>query len=138
KAGGPKSGRGGRALLAGMLTCGRCGRGLAVAYTGAPLGRPVYGYDRPDLALSLPRCLGFGGPHVDAAFAAEALRVVEPMAIKAAREAERMIVESKTEKRRMAALDLQQARYEASLAEGRYAACDPDNRLIAAQLEKTW
>src|SRR3546814_8132425 len=32
KAGGPKSGRGGRALLAGMLTCGRCGRGLAVAY----------------------------------------------------------------------------------------------------------
>ena len=28
---------------------------------------------------------------------------------------------------------LQQARYEASLAERRYAACDPDNRLIAAQ-----
>ena len=33
---------------------------------------------------------------------------------------------------------LQQARYEASLAERRYAACDPDNRLIAAQLEKSW
>jgi hypothetical protein len=32
----------------------------------------------------------------------------------------------------------QQARYEASLAERRYAACDPDNRLIAAQLEKSW
>jgi hypothetical protein len=30
-------------------------------------------------------------------------------------------------------LELQQARYEASLAERRYAACDPDNRLIAAQ-----
>jgi hypothetical protein len=25
-----------------------------------------------------------------------------------------------------------------SLAERRYAACDPDNRLIAAQLEKAW
>jgi hypothetical protein len=37
----------------------------------------------------------------------------------------------------MAELDLQQARYEASLAERRYAACDPDNRLIAAQLEKS-
>jgi excisionase family DNA binding protein len=35
-------------------------------------------------------------------------------------------------------LELQQARYEASLAERRYAACDPDNRLIAAQLEKSW
>jgi len=33
---------------------------------------------------------------------------------------------------------LQQARYEASLAERRYAACDPDNRLIAAQLKKSW
>ena len=33
---------------------------------------------------------------------------------------------------------MHQARYEASLAERRYAACDPDNRLIAAQLEKNW
>src|SRR4051794_17039396 len=32
--GGPKSGRGGSALLSGLLTCGRCGRRLAVAYTG--------------------------------------------------------------------------------------------------------
>src|SRR5690348_2040697 len=39
---------------------------------------------------------------------------------------------------RSAELELQQARYEASLAERRYAACDPDNRLIAAQLEKNW
>src|SRR5690606_8343392 len=35
-------------------------------------------------------------------------------------------------------LELQQARYESNLAERRYAACDPDNRLIAAQLEKNW
>nr|ASK49610.1 D-xylose ABC transporter ATP-binding protein [Agrobacterium vitis] len=35
-------------------------------------------------------------------------------------------------------LELRQDRYEASLAERRYAACDPDNRLIAAQLEKNW
>lgn len=42
------------------------------------------------------------------------------------------------ERRRILELDLQKARYEASLAERRYAACDPDNRLIAAQLEKSW
>jgi hypothetical protein len=35
-------------------------------------------------------------------------------------------------------LELQQARYESSLAERRYAACDPDNRLIAVQLENSW
>lgn len=60
------------------------------------------------------------------------------MAIEAAREAERMHEESQSEQTRIAELDLQQARYEASLAERRYAACDPDNRLIAAQLEKAW
>ena len=47
-------------------------------------------------------------------------------------------MESQVERQRIVELDLQQARYEASLAERRYAACDPDNRLIAAQLEKSW
>lgn len=138
RVGGSKSGRGGRALLAGMLTCGRCGRGLAVAYTGAPPGRPTYRCDRPNLMLGLPRCLGFGGSRVDAAIASEILRVVEPMAIEAALEAERMHREGEAERRRVAELDLQQAEYDASLAERRYAACDPENRLIAAQLEKHW
>lgn len=138
RVGGQKSGRGGRALLSGMLSCGRCGRGLAVAYTGAPPGRPTYRCDRPNLMLGLPRCLGFGGLRVDAAIAAEILRVVEPMAIEAALEAERMHREGQAERRRIIELDLQQAQYEASIAERRYAACDPDNRLIAAQLEKHW
>lgn len=88
--------------------------------------------------LGLPRCLGFGGSRVDAAIAAEILRVVEPMAIEAALEAERMHWEEEAERRRFAELDLQQAEYDASLAERRYAACDPDNRHIAAQLEKHW
>ena len=77
--------------------------------------------------LGLPRCLGFGGPRVDAAIAGEILRAVAPMAIEAALEAERVQVESQVERQRIVELDLQQARYEASLAERRYAACDPDN-----------
>ena len=138
KAGGKKSGRGGRALLSGVLTCGRCGRGLAVVYAGRPPGRPTYRCDRPNLQLGLDRCLGFGGARVDAAIAHEILRVVEPMAIEASMEAARMSTEGLRERERVAELDLQQARYEASLAERRYAACDPDNRLIAAELEKSW
>ena len=47
-------------------------------------------------------------------------------------------MEVQAEQRRIVELELQQSRYEASLAERRYAACDPDNRLIAAQLEKSW
>lgn len=138
KAGGAKSGRGGRALLAGLLTCGRCGRRLAVVYRGLPPGRPVYRCDRPNLMLGRPRCVVFGGPRVDAAIAGEVLRVVEPLAIEAALEAERLHMESQGEQQRIMELELKQARYEASLAERRYAACDPDNRLIAAQLEKSW
>jgi excisionase family DNA binding protein len=138
RVGGQKSGRGGRALLSGLLTCGRCGRGLAVAYTGAPPGRPTYRCDWPNLMLGLPRCLGFGGSRVDAAIAAEIVQVVEPMAIEAALEAERMHREGKAKRRCVAELDLRQAEYEASLAERRYAACDPENRLITVQLEKHW
>jgi len=51
---------------------------------------------------------------------------VEPMAIEAALEAERMHMESQKEQQRLIELELQQARYEASLAERRYAACDSD------------
>ena len=47
-------------------------------------------------------------------------------------------MEERNEGRRLMELELEQARYEASLAERRYAACDPDNRLIAARLETTW
>lgn len=46
--------------------------------------------------------------------------------------------ERQDDQRQILDLELQQARYEANLAERRYAARDPDNRLIAAQLEKNW
>jgi len=136
--GGAKSGRGGRALLSGVLVCGRCGRRLSVAYTGNPQSRPVYRCDKPNLMMGLPRCMTFGGPRVDTAIAKELLRAVEPMAIEAALEAERMHRDRQDERQHILDLELQQARYEANSAERRYAACDPDNRLIAAQLEKNW
>ncbi|MGH7105135.1 MAG: recombinase family protein, partial [Acetobacteraceae bacterium] len=135
--GGVKSGRGGRALLPGILLCGHCGRRLCVVYTGR-VPRPLYRCERPNQLLGLARCMTFGAARVDAAVARELIRAVEPMAVEAAVQAERRHVEIQGEQRRMAELDLQQARYEASLAERRYAACDPENRLIAAQLEKSW
>jgi DNA invertase Pin-like site-specific DNA recombinase len=134
KAGDVKSGRGGRALLAGLLACARCGRRLSVAYTGR-IPRPVYrclGFDVPQ------KCVSFGGSRIDAALGRELMRVVEPMAIEAAVQAGQMHMDTLSEQQRIIELELQQARYEATLAERRYAACDPDNRLIAAQLEKNW
>src|SRR3954464_2127843 len=109
-----------------------------VSYSGRPPGQPAYRCDRPNLMLGLLRCFTFGGLRVDAAVAREPLLSVGPMAIEAAVEAERRYMEARDEQQRIVELELQQARYEASLAERRYAACDPDNRLIAAQLEKSW
>src|SRR6202167_2192397 len=134
---GAKSGRGGRALLAGLLVCGRCGRRLTVNYTGRS-AQPVYRCDRASVMLGQRRCMMFCGLRIDSAVVRELIRAVEPMAIEAATLAERRHMESQAEQQRVLELDLQQARYEASLAERRYAACDPDNRLIAATLEKSW
>ena len=138
KAGGVKSGRGGRGLLGGLLSCGRCGRSMSVTYSGHKRGSPVYRCNQQQVQLGLERCQIFGGVRVDAAVTEELIRVVQPMAIEASVEAEHMREEEVRERQRVAELDLQKARYEASLAERRYAACDPDNRLIAAQLEKSW
>ena len=131
-----KSGRGGHALLVGLLGCARCGRRLKVAYYGR--SARAYRCDNPNLMLGSARCLTFGSSRVDPAVARELLRAVEPIAVDAAMEAERLRMERMNERRHILELDLQKARYEASLAERRYAACDPDNRLIAAQLEKSW
>ncbi|EQD33495.1 recombinase, partial [mine drainage metagenome] len=137
KAGGVKSGRGGRALLPGLLLCGGCGCRLVVAYSGH-YSLPVYRCERPNQMLGRPRCMTFGAKRVDAAVGHELLRAIEPIAIEAALHAEHRYMEQRSEQRRIVELELQQTRYEASLAERRYAACDPDNRLIAAQLEKSW
>ena len=88
-----------------------------------------------DQAFGRRRCLMFGARRVDTAIGRELLR---PIAIEAALHAEHRYMEQQGEQRRIVELELQQARYDASLAERRYAACDPDNRLIAAQLEKSW
>lgn len=133
---GAKSGRGGRSLLIGLMTCGQCGHRLRVAYRGR-YPYPVY-QCIGRTAHGLPRCMCFGGQRVDTAIARELMRVVQPIAIQAALVAERTHMETQREQQRILELELQQARYEASLAERRYAACDPDNRLIAAQLEKNW
>ena len=101
RAGGIKTGRGGRALLSGIMTCGRCGRRLSVAYTGNPQSRPVYRCDKPNLMMGLPRCMTFGGPRIDAAVGRELLRAVEPIAVEAAFKAERMHQEQKEDQQRI-------------------------------------
>jgi Recombinase/Recombinase zinc beta ribbon domain len=83
RTGGVKSGRGGGALLAGLVSCARCGRRLHVVYAGRR-PRPVYRCDNPNLLLGQKRCLTFGGARADRLVATAVLDAVQPLAIDAA------------------------------------------------------
>jgi hypothetical protein len=66
------------------------------------------------------------------------LDAIAPLAIDAATEAQISVSKAQEDQWQLLELELKQARYHATLAERRYAACDPENRLIAATLEKRW
>jgi excisionase family DNA binding protein len=75
---------------------------------------------------------------VDAAVAHEVLNAVGGNAIEAALEAAEQMQQQRQELRRSITLKVEQARYEARLAARRYEAVDPDQRLVAAELEARW
>jgi hypothetical protein len=83
-------------------------------------------------------CISFGGGRVDEAIEQEVLQAISGNAIEAAVDAAERIRQQRQEQRRMLELELEQARYEAKLAVRRYEAVDPDNRLVAGELEARW
>lgn len=133
-----KTGRGGRSLLIGLLRCGRCGRSMSVEYKGATNNVPRYLCGSGSQQHGVDRCISFGGLRVDEAVAAELLRAIDAPAIDAAVALAETATEQGEQRRRVISLELEQARYEARLAERRYEAVDPDNRLVASGLESRW
>lgn len=130
--------RRGPALLAGLLHCRRCGHKLLVTYTGCRHDVARYQCRRGWLDKGEPTCIGFAGQAVDQAVAKEILRVVQPAAIEAARLAS--AEQSRRVDEVVAALqrDLEAARYSARRAQKQYDQADPDNRLVADELERRW
>ncbi len=138
RGGSPKMARGGGALLGGLLRCRRCGRMLHVTYGGRGIPRARYTCSIGEAMHGLARCISFGATRPDLALAAAILVVAEPYAVEAALVAERDLVEHASERRRALELERQQAAYELTLATRRYESVDPDNRLVAAELERRW
>jgi len=134
----PKAGRGGRSLLAGLLRCRRCGRMLHVAYSGTHGEVPRYHCRGAHINHGEAWCISFGGLRPDRAVAAEILKAVEGNAIEAALAVAARVAEQRRQRSRALSLELEQAQYEARLAARRYEAVDPDNRLVAAELEARW
>jgi len=132
----PGSARCGQALLAGLLRCRRCGHKLTVRYTGNRHDVLRYSCWRGFLDNGEPRCIAFGGVPADDAIGREVLRVVQPAAVEAAILAN----EEQAHKRDqvVAALqrDLEAAQYAAQRAQRQFDAADPENRLVADELER--
>jgi hypothetical protein len=136
---GGKFARGGRCLLIGLLRCQRCGRKMSVVYQG----NGKYRVSRYYCATArrnhgIDRCIAFGGLRPDQAVAAELLKATDTRAIDAAIALAVQTTDEHDQRRKAIALELDQARYEARLAERRYQSVDPDNRLVAGELERRW
>ena len=132
---GRQSGRGGPSLLVGLLRCRRCGRMLQVHYGHRSIR---YRCMSGNIKQGLPMCIAFGQVRVDRAVSREVLQAIQPLAIEAALEAADQVQRGQHEGTRALQLELEQARYEARLAARRYEAIDPENRLVAGELESRW
>lgn len=130
--------RRGEALLAGLLRCGHCGRKLHVAYSGKGGNTGRYHCRGSQFNHGGARCISFGGMRVDRAISTEIIAQLQPLGIEAALEAEMAQGQAHEEKRHQLELSLEQARYEASRVRRQYDAVDPDNRLVAGELEARW
>src|SRR5690242_1938782 len=134
----PGSVRHGGGLLVGLLRCGHCGRKLKVQHNGLR-GVARYVCNDADVNHAVrTKCIAFGNMRVDAAVAAEVLRVISPLALDAALQLIADRERAGTERLRQSELALEQARYEATHARRQYDAVDPDNRLVAGELERRW
>ena len=130
--------REGTALLQGLATCGRCGRGVRVYYGGR---HSAPGYHCAGGVIVNGRgeyCLRVGGRQIDAAVGAAFLATVAPAGLEAAVLAAAQVDADHDAVLAQRRHDVERARYDAQRAERRYRAVDPDNRLVARGLEAEW
>jgi DNA invertase Pin-like site-specific DNA recombinase len=130
--------RKGEALLAGLLRCGHCGRRLLVSYNGTKGDVGRYNCDATRSNPGADPCISFGALRVDEAVGAEIVRLLQPLGVEAAVHAITECEHQSGEKQRQLELALEQARYEAARARRQYDTVDPDNRLVAGELERRW
>jgi DNA invertase Pin-like site-specific DNA recombinase len=126
--------RDGELLLHGIVWCARCGHKMYVRYKGG--GQYVCNHLRSHQGL--PACQYLRAPRIDAAVAQAFLTALAPAELDALSRARRAQQQVDKAMRSGAERQLERKRYEAALAERQFHRVDPDNRLVAAELERRW
>lgn len=127
--------RDGQALLAGIAFCGRCGCRMRPRYSESS---PSYACISRRQLYGEPICQSLTIEHVDRAVSEAFLTVIQPAQLEATLtlaeefERDRALVERQWE------LRLERARYEAERAQRQYDRVEPENRLVARELESRW
>ena len=126
--------RRGSALLHGIAYCGECGHKMLVQYKPCPR----YICNALRRQYGVPVCQFIPAQAVDNQVVAAFFEVLSPVELDAYQHA--MAAQKETLGRIDMAHQhqLQRLRYEAQLAERQFRRVDPDNRLVAAELERRW
>lgn len=133
----PGAAREGRSLLAGIVFCGRCGHRMTVAYSGCQEVMRYYcttGVN--DFRQS--RCQSLSGAGLDALVTEKVLRALEPAALEISLLA---AADMEQEQKRLHGhwnQRFERARFEVDRAERQYERVEPENRLVARELERQW
>jgi DNA invertase Pin-like site-specific DNA recombinase len=128
--------RQGAALLSGLVQCGRCGQRMQVHYPGAR--RPWYGCCRPDRRGEQKDCPGLPAAVLDALVSRQVLRALEPAALELSLQAQEDLDAERQRLHRDWQQRRERARYQAERARRQYEAVEPENRLVARELELRW
>jgi DNA invertase Pin-like site-specific DNA recombinase len=131
--------REGPALLQGMAICGRCGRRMTVRYhTRRGVEVPDYQCVRTCIDDGGRRCQTIPGAGVDTAVGQLLLDTLTPLTLEVALTVQAELDTCVAEADALRRQHVERARHRADLARRRYLAVDPDNRLVADNLEADW
>jgi DNA invertase Pin-like site-specific DNA recombinase len=130
--------REGSALLQGLASCGHCGRRLRTHYSGQNSAPGCHCSGERLVNGRGSYCLNIGGVQIDEAVTHAFIAALEPAKLTATVAAAERLEADREATLKQWRLGVERASYEASRAERRYRAVDPDNRLVARGLERDW
>ena len=132
--------RNGPALLAGLVACGRCGQKMTVGYQRGAGGKlhPVYVCAREKTDYGGGQCQQLAGSCVDAYVTALMLDALAPAALEVSLAAAGQAGARRAQVDQIWRQRLERAGFAADRARRQYQLTEPENRLVARQLEKDW